>query len=128
MGAIELMATIISVIILVKLLIILVNPKAWMNFADGLMKNTGVLYFVAIIISAVSGYYLLQVLTIVQLMASMLFFVGLFMLSLIPFYEPLFKEARKMLKDGSTIWKLFWLPILIWGALSVYTLLVLYYF
>ena len=126
MAAIENMATIISALILIKLLFIVFNPKSWMNMSEGLFKNKGFATILALLIAGISGYYVFQNYSIVDFMAMLLPFVGLFMLSFIPIYKDLIGPAKKLMSDKSKMWSSYWLPILIWGVLSIYALYVMY--
>jgi hypothetical protein len=123
MTAIEILATIFSVLILVKLITYIIAPRPVMNFAEKLLKKklwVSIIYFTLAIIV---GYYVLCSLSIVQVAAVMLFTSMLIGLSLIP-YTDLWSEIvdRMALTSRAEMFKKNWLILLIWVMIAVWTL------
>ena len=124
--SIEIIALVLLILAAVKMVVLLIKPKAWMDFAKGFWKNKIVFKLVALILAAVVFYYLIQVFTIVQIFAVMAF-VGLLLAigladpikRIIPIYE-------KQIKSG-TLWKENWLYTLIWLALMVWVVIELFF-
>lgn len=124
--SIEIIALVLLIFAVIKMVILLINPKSWMNFAKGLWKNKIGFKLVALVLAVVVFYYLIQVFTIVQIFAvtafvSLLLAIGLAdpIKRIIPVYE-------KQIKDG-TLWKDNWLYTLIWLALMVWVVIELFF-
>ena len=118
---VEIIALVIIIFALIKMLVLLVNPKSWMNFAKGLYKTPAVTQIIALILAAVVLYYLLQELTIVQIVATMAFMALLLAIGLAPEVGSLIKKYETMIKKGN-LWKEYWLYTLIWIILLLWAL------
>ena len=117
MGAIETIAAVMVIAGLIKIVILLVNPKAWMNFAKGVWKNTGLMQVVMLILSGVILYYLLDAgMTIVQVLAAGAFLATLMAVGLASHIDNLMQKYDKQVKKGN-LFKDNWLYIIIWIAL-----------
>lgn len=121
MTAVENIALIVIAFIVIKLIVLLVNPKRWMNFSKKLYSNKTTYTIVSLILAAVVLYYLLLEITIVQILAVVAFVALLMMIGLGPYYNSLAKIAETQIKKGN-FWKDNWFYILIWGALIVWAL------
>lgn len=110
-----------SVIAIIKLLTISVNAKGWLKLVSPLYRNGGVLFFIELILAAILFYYLLMELTIVQIMASVLF--GALLTGMVfALYGKETLAWGKSLMTKNTLLHRAWLPTLIWLALSVWAL------
>jgi len=117
-NAINILALIFLAVVTIKLVVILISPKAWMN---GVVKKvwaipmlTGI---VSLILAVVSLYYLLGAgITIVEIFAVMVFFSLLAAVGISVYYKDVMALAAKLMKDKAII-KKSWLYILIWIAL-----------
>lgn len=123
-NAVEIIALVVSILIIVKLLVISFSPKSWYNLAKSLYKSSIVLFVVELILAGVVFYYLLQSFTIVEIMAVITLGALLTGMSFALYAKEFMGLAGKMLGKGTL--KRMWLPILIWLALAVWTLVELF--
>ena len=120
MSAVEIIAGILIVAGLIKIIVLLVNPKAWMNFAKGVWKNTGLMQVVMLILSGVILYYLIDSgMTIVQILAAGAFMGTLMAVGFANHIDSLMSKYDKQIKKGN-LFKDNWLYILIWIALLIW--------
>ena len=126
MDTIGIFALIVALAVLVKLIVILIKPRAWLDIIKPIYKNTALTTIVSLILAAVVFYYLrLAGITIVQIFAIMLFMALLMVSGVAAYSNELVKMAEKMLKDKAVIKKA-WLPIVIWLVLSIWVLIELF--
>ncbi len=123
----ENIALILIVVSVIKILVILINPGSWFNFAKKVWSNSGITRMIALILAIIVFYYLMQELTIVQILAVTAFValtiaVGLGdrINELLKHYEKLMKN-RKMLKDH-WMYLVIWLALMIWGIKELFNL------
>ncbi|MBI5803397.1 hypothetical protein HY448_01795 [Candidatus Pacearchaeota archaeon] len=101
----------------IKISILLVKPKSWIDFAKWLYSKTITTSIVALILAAITLYYLIQSgITIVQILAVTAFVALLLIVGLAPQMSVLIKRYEIMVREGK-LWKEYWLYILIWIAL-----------
>ena len=124
-NAIEIIALIFAIVIIVKLLIVSFSPRSWWGFAKGLYKTPAILFIVELILAIVVFYYLLQQLAIVQIMAAVTFGALLTGLSFTAYAKETLDLGDKILRS-KTLVKRIWLPIVIWFALAVWVLIALF--
>ena len=123
---VEWMALILIVISAIKIIVILVKPKAWNDsVVKKLWKNSGLAMIVSLILAAVALYYLLQELTIVQILATMLFLALLIAVGVAAYKKEVIGLADKMLKNKAVIKKswlyiIIWIVLLLWGAKEIF--------
>ena len=120
-GTIEWMAFILIVISAIKIIVILVSPKAWSNnVVKKLWANPILMSIVSLILAAGALYYLDQAgITIVQILAIALFVALLIAIGVGIYAKELIKVADRVMKDKSLLKKA-WLYIIIWIALLVW--------
>ena len=117
---IEWMALVFILVVAVKLIVILVNPRTWYDsVVKKVWKSPGLCMIVSLVLAALTLYYLLQEITIVQILAVMLFLALLMAVGMSVYQKEILALADKMLKD-KTIIKKSWLYIIIWIALVVW--------
>jgi len=117
---VETIALIIIVITAIKILVLLVKPMAWMNFAKKIyLTNPTLTQIISLVLAAVVLYYLLQEITIIQILAVMAFISLLLVMGLAPIMGNLIKKYEGIIKRGN-IWKDSWLYTLIWIALMAW--------
>lgn len=122
MGTIEIMATIIIAFAVVKLLVLLVNPKGWMNFARSIYSNAMLTKIIMLILAAISLYYLIGAgITIVEIFAVMLFLIFLIGVGVAPHMKPLMKNINvKNLWKENWLYTTIWILLLIWGIKELF--------
>ena len=123
MNAIAIMALIFALFGLIKLIIVLIKPDAWIKFTDIILKksiiNTGIFLLLLII----TGYYLLQSLTIIEIGAAMLFTSLLMAMAWIPYTDKLMKLRPKIIKQGlakSWLVMIIWIALLAWMFYAIF--------
>ncbi len=124
MTTIEIFALIAAIAVLIKLLVILTKPKAWMNLVEKIYNVPSLTMIVSLVLSAVVLYYLLQEITIIQIFAAMLFIALLAAATMSTYFNEVKTLAGKLLKQGAI--RKAWLSIVIWLALSIWVLYVLF--
>jgi hypothetical protein len=124
MTPVEIMAFIVALFAIIKLIMLLANPTAWMRLPKILNAQPIVSMLVSLVLAAIVLYYLLAELTIIQIFACLLFVMLLMMSAFSPFSKDLVDMAAKML-NKSTLKKA-WLPSLVWVLLVVWVLYALF--
>jgi len=118
--AVETIALVLIVIAVIKIGVLLVNPKSWMNFAKGVYSKPGVTSLGAFILAAIVLYYLIQSgISIVEILAVTAFVFLLILIGLAKEVGPLLKRYDAMIKKGN-LWKEYWLYTLIWVILLIW--------
>ena len=117
---VETIALVLIVISVIKIGVLLVNPKSWMNFAKNLYSKPKAFSAVALILAAIVLYYLLQSgISIVEILAVTAFVVLLISIGLAKEIGPLMKKYDAIIKKGN-LWKENWLYTLIWVILLIW--------
>ncbi len=118
MTSLEILALIFAILILVKVLVVLINPKKWMGFATAVWRQGPILTVIYVILTVLTGYYVLDKLTIVDVGAVLLFTSLLMALTAVPYVKKIL-EIKNGLDDKNLV-KKSWLPLLIWVAIAVW--------
>jgi len=127
MTPIEWMAAIIAVIAVVKILVLLIKPRAWMNgVVKPVYSNPIVLMIVGLALAAGSLWYLLEEITIIQIFAVMFFLSTLALITAAVYANEIIAVANKMLKNKKFLGKA-WLSIIAWLALAIWALKELFF-
>ena len=119
MSTIELLAVIFAVFVLVKMVVISINLKAWDNFWDPVFKHPAVMSALSLVLLAYTGWHVLQELTIVQVGAVFLSLMFLMWLSLFPYTKALRQWRKEAERFG--IGRA-WFPMVIWTAFALWIL------
>lgn len=120
MTAIENIAWIVIIVATIKMLVLLVSPMSWMNFASKFYKNKGLAKIVSLALAVVIFYYLYMAgITVVQILAVTAFVGMLLVLGLADEFEYFIKKYQAMVKKGN-LWKEYWLYTLIWIVLLIW--------
>jgi len=120
-GVIEWFVFAFVVLGLIKFLFLFFNAKAWMKFSLKLYKNPYLLIAIELILALLIFYYLLQSLTIVQIMAGILLGALLTGLTFAAYGKETIAWAKKIL-TAKSLFKKAWLPMLLWLILMIWTL------
>ena len=114
MTPIEIIALIVIIAGIIKMIVLAVNPKSWMNFAEKVYSNPRFTSFIAFVLSLVVLNYLIKSgITIVQILAVTAFTALLIMIGIAGEIKPLLKKYETIIKRGK-LWKEYWLYALIW--------------
>src|SRR3989344_4759567 len=120
MTAVETIAFIFIIVGLVKLLVLTVNPAAWMNIAKKIWRKTPYLSIIFLALAVLVFYYLLQELSVLQILAVSAFVALLFGMQFSRYSKEAIGFAERIMKKKENFWKNNWLYGLIWLALLVF--------
>ena len=122
-GTIEILATIVVALAVVKFFFIFTSPNKWLNFAKKVYAKPKVVSYVSLILAAVVLYYLvLAGIGIVEIFAVMAFLSLLIASTLAAYMKKLMKGI-----DFKDILKEQWLPIVVWVALTIWGIVALFF-
>ncbi len=122
MTPIQILALVFALIGLIKLIVILVKPEGWLKVTEKVYSgNRGVTTFIFLILTIIVGYYVLQVLTIVQVAAVFLLMSMIMGLTMVQYKDTILNFAREIYNDPSMV-KNSWLIIVIWIVISLWIL------
>ncbi|MEX0919215.1 MAG: hypothetical protein WDZ64_00510 [Parcubacteria group bacterium] len=123
MSAIETIALVLIGISVIKMITILISPRAWYEGPVAKLWSTPVVgTLLSLVLAWVVLKYLLVELTIVQVFASMAFTSLLFFLILMPYYHELHRMIYREGQSGMSIFKKSLVGTLAWLALMVWVL------
>jgi len=126
MTPIEIIALIVILFAGIKMLILLINPTAWMNFAKKILISKGLVQLIGLILAVVIFYYLRQAgMSIITILAVMAFFGALLMIGLAPSAGDLIKKYQGQIKRGrlwqeNWLYSLIWIVLLVWGVKELF--------
>ena len=124
--SVEIIALVLIAISAVKMLMLVIKPQAWMNFAKALYNKPVVMKIVGVVLGGVVLYYLVDSgMTIVQILATSAFVAMLFLVGLAEDAGAFIKKYQAQIKAGK-LWKNYWFYTLLWIALLVWGALVLF--
>ena len=121
MSPVELMALILALLILLKIVVLIIKPKAWLSVIYVIYSKTYITLFSALVLASIVLIYLLQELTLVHIFASMLFLALLTIVSIALNFKDLEPFIKKSFNDREIL-KNSWLPILVWFILSLWVI------
>lgn len=124
MTPIEVLAAIFAVLVLIKLLLSVINPQIRVRMAETFLNrnNTAILTIIYLILTAVTGYYVLSSLTIVEAAAAMMLLSGLMGIFFVQYPEIMRKLLRESLKSRQDFLRKNWLSFAIWGLFAIWAL------
>ena len=126
MTPVEIIALVVIVAAAIKMLVLLVKPTAWMDFAKRFYSRSDLARIVSLILAAIVLYYLTQAgITIVQILAVTAFVALLIVVGLAPNIGSIMNRYKAQIKSGK-LWKTHWFYALLWLALIVWGALVLF--
>jgi len=124
MNAIEIIALVFALGILLKMVLVLFSKKSWMGFVKKIYSKPMILFLIEFIVAVIVFGYLLQSLSIVEIMACIVLGALLTGMSFTFFMKELYPSFEKMLK--SKVLKKAWLLMLVWLALAIWVLIALF--
>ncbi|MFH1787187.1 MAG: hypothetical protein ABH811_00110 [archaeon] len=125
-SAIEIIALVFVLAAFVKVLIILVSRNSWASFVKRLYNKPTALMFIELVLAGIVIYYLLQSLSIIQIMGGVVLGALLTGMTFAAYGKELMPSMLKLLKRDAL--RKAWLPILVWLSLVVWTVGVLFGF
>ena len=118
---IQTMALIFVVVLALKLVIMLINPKLWADITKAFYLKPVFTMIILIVYAVGALWYLLQELTIIQIFAVMLFTIVLTSMTLGAYVKEIFPIGEQILKGKNKLFRL-WIPLLIWLILSIWVI------
>lgn len=126
MTNLEWFAVILSAIVLLKIFVVLIKPKAWFNYVAKPILGNSVLWGVIFLALFVwTGNQVLERYSIVEVMSMLLPLTFLMMLGALPFSKTLMHWYDEMATENNV--RKAWLPILIWAGLAVWAFYALFF-
>ncbi|MEE8493037.1 MAG: hypothetical protein V3S25_03250 [Nitrospirales bacterium] len=123
MTALEIIATIFALFVLVKMVVVLIDPQIWMKkVAEPLLGNPRLATTVYGVLAIVVGYYVFASLHIVDVAAVMLFTALVMGVGMMPYSKALLRIAEEMSATRSELLRNAWLPIVIWTVIALWVL------
>ncbi|MFQ5848521.1 MAG: hypothetical protein ACE5IQ_12735 [Candidatus Methylomirabilales bacterium] len=120
MTALEVIATVFAVLVLVKVAVVVIDPRLWIKKVAGpLLGNPRLATAVYAVLALVIGYYVFASLRIVEVAAVMCFTALVMGLGLLPYSQALLRVAEEMAATRSELLRNAWLPIVIWVAIAL---------
>ena len=120
----ETIALILIVIILVKLIIVIANRNAWLKFTRKIYNKPIPTTIVLAALGILVLYYLVQELSIVQIMAVLAFSSLIFALGFLQYPKEMHKLSTKVLKKkfspGIIVYILIWLALSLWALYALF--------
>ncbi len=124
--AIETLAFIIIALTIIKVLVIFKNPRIWFKEVVKPMYSSCWMEIIGLVLAAGSLYYLLQVMSIVQIFAVMFFLSAIMLAGIAPYSKDILAFAEKVYKRKGIL-KRAWLSTTIWVILLLWALYELFF-
>jgi len=114
MTALEILALIFAIWVIIKISILLIAPKGFLKFSERVLKNINLLTVIYLVIAIIFGYFIFQSLSIIEVAATMMFTAALVGLGFVPLfkYMNVSRFYSDIIKEG--IFVKFWLSVIIW--------------
>ena len=120
-SVIDVMALVVAIVAIVKLLVLVIKPRAWLKVVKPVYKYPILLGFISLVLAAFSLLYLLDELTIVQIFAVILFVIFLAGVTLASYAKEMVALGEKLLRDRKVVDRA-WVSVIIWLLLAIWAL------
>mgnify|MGYP001615176406 CR=1 FL=1 len=120
MTPVEIIASILVAVMIVKLGVVLTNKKSWLGLMQKINKNSKLLSIIYLILAAIVFYYLIQELTILQIFAAIAFTTLLLGFGFLQYPEEFMQFVKKMYKKKITFGKI--VHLIVWIILLILAL------
>lgn len=117
MDTIQIFALIVLAMISIKLITIIIKPKAWLNLVDGVWKYPAITMIISLVLAVYVYIKLMNVITLTEFFATLLLVFLLSVFTLAVYVKEFTEMAHNLLKKG--IMKKAWISILIWIILII---------
>jgi hypothetical protein len=111
-------------IALIKIVVILLNKKSWLSVSQKVYKNSKASGPISLILAAIVFYYILQELTIIQIMAVVTFTTLLIAFAFLSYSKDLHQIGKKILSKkftpGMIFYILIWLALILWALYELF--------
>ncbi|MDE0029879.1 MAG: hypothetical protein OXU42_10830 [Deltaproteobacteria bacterium] len=122
MDALEVLAFIFAVVVLVKLAGLLVSPTWWMDTAGAMLNYPRACTWVYAVLAAVVGYIVFTRMDVVEVVSAMLLTSLLMGVALAPYSETILKLGKEVAGEGfGRLWPVMaiWTVIAVWALYAV---------
>lgn len=121
---VEWIALAIIVLSAIKIVFLLISPKMWMNFAKRVWVSPWLMSVIGFVLGGTILYYLLQEITIVQILATTAFVAALMMVGLSERAKEMINAYEKQIKNKTFIkqnlwYIIIWIVLLAWGLREI---------
>ena len=118
--SVEIIALIVIIVAAIKILVLLIKPRAWMNFAQSVYKKPIVARAVSLVLGGVILYYLITAgISVVEILAVTAFISMFIVFGLASQVKSLIARYKAQIKKGK-LWKEHWFYTLLWIALIAF--------
>ncbi len=117
MSALHAMAWFVIGMSVIKLAVVLVKPKAWVNGVVKTLYAVPLIQWICMALAAAGLYWLAPTLTMVQFFGALFVFVFLYMAALAPYAKEFTSAMTPMLSNPKTLWKKSWPITVFWVVL-----------
>ncbi len=124
-GTLEILATILIVFVVIKLIVILISPQAWLQFAKKLYVKPSITATIAFLLAVVVLYFLHTAgVSIIHILAVALFISLVLVIGMAKYADTLIEWA--IAQDLNTILKeqwfytLIWVGLILWGIQAIF--------
>jgi 4-amino-4-deoxy-L-arabinose transferase-like glycosyltransferase len=112
----KILAGIFAVMILLKIMVLVINPNLWMGAVAELLKQPTTVMIIYLGLLVVTGFYIFSQLNLLDIALVMFFTSMLLALSILPYAGVLLKMREEIISIGLGKARL---ALLLWGALAV---------
>ncbi|MBI4118222.1 MAG: hypothetical protein HY455_01635 [Parcubacteria group bacterium] len=117
LSPVDIFATVFAVLVLVKLVVVLIDAKAWMKYvADPIYKNPNIAMGVYLALLALAAYYLRPIISAAEFGSVLFIAAFLFGIAFLPYAKETLKFRDAIIAKG--LGKA-WFPVLLWALLAV---------
>ena len=116
MDALEVLAVIFAVVVLVKFAALLASPVSWMNTAGAMLDHPRACTWIYAVLAAVVGYFVFTRMGVVEVVSAMLLTSLLMGIFLGPYSRTILKLGREMAGEG---FGRLWPSMVIWAVIAV---------
>lgn len=119
MDALEVLAVIFAVMVLVKFAALLISPVSWMNTAGTVLKFPRACTWIYAALAVVVGYYVFSRIDVIEVVSVMLLTSLLMGVALGPYSRTILKLGKEMAGEG---FGRLWPSMVIWAVIAVWAL------
>lgn len=120
MAAIEVLAGIFAVVVLLKLVAVIGKPADWIKIAEAIAQKCAIATVVYLVLAVIIGYFVFKSLTAAQIGAVMLFTALLYGFSMAPYYTAIVQAVKETMTSRDVVLRKNWPGLLVWAILAVW--------
>jgi ABC-type protease/lipase transport system fused ATPase/permease subunit len=118
----KILGAIFAIAVLVKLIVFLIHPKAWMRVAETLLKAHKITTLVYLVLAIIAAACIFTRLDIIEVAAVMFFTTVLMAMAMIPYSKAMLKLKEEISGSRLEILRNSWLAILVWLGFAIWIL------